>query len=836
MKNTNKTLRAALACCIIAVLASCVQISGSDAESNSKAILVNLFIGNEKNDQALTKTTTPNLSIMPTTPTFSRYEWSFTNGTSTVTPEDTSDGTISVKLAAGSWTATVTAYTTWTISDVSKEYKAATGDKTFTVISGQTNSVNVVIKPLPLSDVGIPKGVFRWTLSNLSADITQATLSIGSGAPVERNLLDAASGIIELDAGAYDMFIMLSKASGASAALYEVVYIYSGLESTINVDASTTAFSAGVFIAGTATLTDMANKATRPLTVRAYADSNYDMLIENSVVEVAENGAYLLQVPASFIGHNVYLQLSPANIADGYGTTGGTAQVLALEAKGKKGVTLSLAISEAAATPTANPPGGMYNIAQNVTLNTTTESSSIYYTIDGTNPTTGSALYSGAINIPLGTTLKAIAVKGGLAQSAVMKEGYPAWTKGLYEDGNAVSLATATGSSTLTKALFWIKNNAKSNAVYTIILDADETIAPYTLNAANVHNQVNVTVRIAGKDAERTIKLSANGSLFDITGASADDKLTLILDTNITLKGRKSGVDGADNNTSLVKVNANAVLEMKGNAKITGNTASTTNSYGGGVYIGGGTLTMKDTSSISGNTSSSSSSYYGGGGGVYVSDGTFTMNDSSSVSDNTALTSSSFSYGGGVYVSDGNFTMNDASSVSDNKASASSCTYGNGVYVSHGTLTMNDSSLVSHNISSASSLGGGVYVAADAVFKMSSGTISGHVAGGFGGGVYSAGRFEMCGGVISGNTASFGGGGVYVSNIFDKTATGGVIYGENEGENSNTTNFLVGGHAVEFSSASVYYRNTTVGASDTLSTTSALPSGTGQTLNGWTKQ
>jgi hypothetical protein len=76
---------------------------------------------------------------------------------------------------------------------------------------------------------------------------------------------------------------------------------------------------------------------------------------------------------------------------------------------------------------------------------------------------------------------------------------------------------------------------------------------------------------------------------------------------------------------------------------------------------------------------------------------------------------------------------------------------------------------------------------------------------------------------------------VYVSSngTFTKTTTGGVIYGNNEGSNSNTAyNGL--GFAVFYGSN--YYRYTTVGASDSLSTTSGLPTTVGQTLNGWTKK
>jgi len=68
--------------------------------------------------------------------------------------------------------------------------------------------------------------------------------------------------------------------------------------------------------------------------------------------------------------------------------------------------------SVSVATPTASPPAGTYATAQTVTLSTT-EGAVIYYTIDGTTPTTASTVYSGAISISATSTVKAIAVKEG---------------------------------------------------------------------------------------------------------------------------------------------------------------------------------------------------------------------------------------------------------------------------------------------------------------------------------------------------------------------------------------------------------------------------------------
>ena len=72
-----------------------------------------------------------------------------------------------------------------------------------------------------------------------------------------------------------------------------------------------------------------------------------------------------------------------------------------------------------AAVPAFSPPGGQYSATQTVTLSDTTPGATIYYTLDGTSPTTSSLLYSAAIVVSSTTTIKAIATANGYAASAV---------------------------------------------------------------------------------------------------------------------------------------------------------------------------------------------------------------------------------------------------------------------------------------------------------------------------------------------------------------------------------------------------------------------------------
>lgn len=68
--------------------------------------------------------------------------------------------------------------------------------------------------------------------------------------------------------------------------------------------------------------------------------------------------------------------------------------------------------------------GGSYTGTQSVTLTTATDGAEIYYTTDGSTPTSKSTKYSTAVSVASTSTLKAIALKQGYVPSNVMSETY----------------------------------------------------------------------------------------------------------------------------------------------------------------------------------------------------------------------------------------------------------------------------------------------------------------------------------------------------------------------------------------------------------------------------
>lgn len=76
------------------------------------------------------------------------------------------------------------------------------------------------------------------------------------------------------------------------------------------------------------------------------------------------------------------------------------------------------------AVPTFSVEGGEYTEAQSVEISCTTAEATIYYTLDGTEPTNASTKYSGAINVGKSMTIKAIAYADAYNYSDVVTAEY----------------------------------------------------------------------------------------------------------------------------------------------------------------------------------------------------------------------------------------------------------------------------------------------------------------------------------------------------------------------------------------------------------------------------
>ena len=136
--------------------------------------------------------------------------------------------------------------------------------------------------------------------------------------------------------------------------------------------------------------------------------------------------------------------------------------------------------TQTVATPTFSPAGGTYYEAQNVTISCATAGATIYYTTDGNDPTTSSAVYSSPIAVSQTITIKAMGAKSGMNNSSVATATYT-----IEEAPTVISIAEARALANNEYALVqgvvtFIENTNSGTNVY--VQDATAGIDLY-LNA-----------------------------------------------------------------------------------------------------------------------------------------------------------------------------------------------------------------------------------------------------------------------------------------------------------------------------------------------------------------
>jgi hypothetical protein len=117
----------------------------------------------------------------------------------------------------------------------------------------------------------------------------------------------------------------------------------------------------------------------------------------------------------------------------------------------------------AAAAPAISPDGGSFSTAQSVTLSSSTASATIYYTLDGSTPTSSSTQYSAPMNISTDTTLSAIATAPGYTQSSVASAMFT-----FTNQTPAVTFSPAGGTYLSTQAVILADPDANAKIYYTL--------------------------------------------------------------------------------------------------------------------------------------------------------------------------------------------------------------------------------------------------------------------------------------------------------------------------------------------------------------------------------
>ncbi len=114
------------------------------------------------------------------------------------------------------------------------------------------------------------------------------------------------------------------------------------------------------------------------------------------------------------------------------------------------------------AAPTFNPGGGTFSSAQNVAISDSTSGATIYYTTNGTTPTTSSTVYSSPIAVSSTTTIEAMGALSEDTNSSVASATYTISTGGgtvatptfnpgggTYSSAQAVTISTVTSGASI---------------------------------------------------------------------------------------------------------------------------------------------------------------------------------------------------------------------------------------------------------------------------------------------------------------------------------------------------------------------------------------------------
>jgi hypothetical protein len=285
------------------------------------------------------------------------------------------------------------------------------------------------------------------------------------------------------------------------------------------------------------------------------------------------------------------------------------------------------------AAPIFSSPGGTFTTSVTVTMSTSTAGATIRYTLDGTDPTSGSALYNAALTLGSTVTVKARAFKAGMSDSPVSSATFTKVTistvatpnispaGGAFTQSVAVTLTTATAGATIRYTTNGVDPTANSTLYSSPFpVTTTTTVKARAFKAGLTDSPVATAVYTKGAAAgNRKPVLNSIGNQSVLEGRvlsiplSAEDPDGNVLTYSAT---------GLPSFASLVNAGGNVATLVI--APVVGNRGA----YSSTISVSDGSLTHSETISIVVNPAPGSPGpgpVVGGGGGAIVTPKTATV-------------------------------------------------------------------------------------------------------------------------------------------------------------------------------------------------------------------
>jgi len=322
------------------------------------------------------------------------------------------------------------------------------------------------------------------------------------------------------------------------------------------------------------------DKVRIDIKARRYGNLNKVDDTNKAIIDASISGSSVGTTEA--LGTNASTELAPIEFTPTSTMTAATLVFTCPNANGETGggagintITITGIKLSSVATPVFSVEEGVYTEAKSVEITCATEGASIYYTTDGSDPTSSSTAYTGAITISKTTTLKAIAILDGVS-SLIAEATYNIETPVSITDARAVTV----GQVAFTKG---IVTSIYNRTAY--IQDDDAAICIYdnTNITANVGDELLVKGTV--KDQNGLIELinptklevlSSNNSvtpevmtIAEVNASTNQGWLIKIEEATVTAISSKDVTIAQGDNSILVRFNNTSDITFAVNDMIT---------------------------------------------------------------------------------------------------------------------------------------------------------------------------------------------------------------------------------------------------------------------------